>query len=189
MPSTQATRPVRPPRSQVQRASNGPSASPAKKARARERRRRIGFRITAIVLVMLAVMSSWFGTARPTPAAGSAAGVAAAGFATAAFDPCAPGRLIAPRELRGVWLTSVANSDWPSKPGLPEDQVKREYLGWLDLAVKLNHNAIFVHVRPSGDAFWPSAYVPWSYWLTGRTDGADPGWDPMAFMVSETHKR
>jgi uncharacterized lipoprotein YddW (UPF0748 family) len=135
------------------------------------------------------VISSWFGTARPTPAAGSAAGVAAAGFATAAFDPCAPGRLLATRELRGMWLTSVSNSDWPSKPGLSEAQVKSEYIGWLDLAVKLNHNAIFVHVRPSGDSFWPSDYVPWSSWLTGRTDGAGPGWDPMPFLVSEAHKR
>jgi uncharacterized lipoprotein YddW (UPF0748 family) len=135
------------------------------------------------------VISSWFGTTRPTPAAGSSAGVAAAGFATAAFDPCAPGRLIARQELRGMWLTSVSNSDWPSKPGLPPDQVKREYLNWLDLAVKLHHNAIFVHVRPSGDAFWPSAYAPWSYWLTGRKDGADPGWDPMPFLVEEAHKR
>ena len=49
---------------------------------------------------------------------------------------------------------------------------KAEYRGWLDLAERHNHNAIFVHVRPSGDAFWPSKYAPWSEWLTGRRDGA-----------------
>jgi uncharacterized lipoprotein YddW (UPF0748 family) len=95
----------------------------------------------------------------------------------------------APRELRGMWLTTVNNIDFPSRPGLTEAQVKAEYLGWLDLAVAQRHNAIFVHVRPSGDAFWESAYAPWSEFLTGKRDGKGPGWDPMAFMVDEAHKR
>ena len=184
MRSMRGTRPPRP---------TGPRGIPlsprARKAARRTWRRRNGFRASAVVLLTLAMLSSWFGVARPTPATGPSAGLAAATFATAAFDPCAPARLIAPRELRGMWLTTVSNSDWPSKPGLPEAQVKQEYLAWLDLAVKLNHNAIFVHVRPSGDAFWPSQYAPWSYWLTGSKLGADPGWDPMPFMVSEAHKR
>ncbi|AGL17546.1 glycoside hydrolase family 10 protein [Actinoplanes sp. N902-109] len=95
----------------------------------------------------------------------------------------------ATRELRGMWLTTVLNIDFPSRPGLSEAQVKAEYLRWLDLAVARKHNAIFVHVRPSGDAFWPSAYAPWSEWLTGKRDGRSPGWDPMAFMVDEAHQR
>lgn len=93
------------------------------------------------------------------------------------------------RELRGMWLTTVNNGDFPSRPGLPEATVKAEYGRWLDLAVAEHFNAIFVQVRPSGDAFWPSAYAPWSSWLTGRTDGTGPGWDPMAFMVAEAHRR
>jgi uncharacterized lipoprotein YddW (UPF0748 family) len=95
----------------------------------------------------------------------------------------------ATRELRGMWLTTVMNIDWPSRPGLEKDQVQTEYLRWLDLAVSMRHNAIFVHVRPSGDAFWPSAYAPWSEWLTGKRDGKSPGWDPMDFMVKQAHAR
>ncbi|MFF5084926.1 glycoside hydrolase family 10 protein [Actinoplanes sp. NPDC000266] len=95
----------------------------------------------------------------------------------------------ATRELRGMWLTTVTNIDFPSKRGLSEAQVKAEYQGWLDVAVAQRHNAIFVHVRPSGDAFWPSEYAPWSEWLTGKRDGKSPGWDPMAYMVDEAHKR
>ncbi|HWS37840.1 MAG TPA: family 10 glycosylhydrolase [Actinoplanes sp.] len=95
----------------------------------------------------------------------------------------------AARELRGMWLTTVYNIDWPSRPGLPEATVKSEYLKWLDLAVAQRHNAIFVHVRPSGDAFWKSDYAPWSNWLTGKFDDTDPGWDPMQFMVDEAHAR
>jgi uncharacterized lipoprotein YddW (UPF0748 family) len=102
---------------------------------------------------------------------------------------CAGRAVTVARQLRGMWLTSVSNEDWPSRPGLDEQTIKAEYRGWLDLAQRMNHNAIFVHVRPSGDAFWPSRFAPWSYWLTGRTDGQSPGWDPMAFMVAETHAR
>ena len=101
---------------------------------------------------------------------------------------CAGRTAAAHRQLRGMWLTTVSNRDWPSRPGLDEETIKAEYKGWLDLAQRMNHNAIFVHVRPSGDAFWPSRFAPWSQWLTGRTEGA-PGWDPMAFMVAETHAR
>ncbi|MCY1139679.1 family 10 glycosylhydrolase [Actinoplanes sp. Pm04-4] len=95
----------------------------------------------------------------------------------------------ATRQLRGMWLTTVMNIDFPSRKGLSQAQVKAEYQRWLDLAVAQRHNAIFVHVRPSGDAFWPSAYAPWSEWLTGKRDGKSPGWDPMAYMVSEAHAR
>ncbi len=102
---------------------------------------------------------------------------------------CAGRTATAARQLRGMWLTTISNRDWPSRPGLDEKTVKAEYRGWLDVAQKMNHNAIFVHVRPSGDAFWQSQYAPWSQWLTGRTDGQSPGWDPMAFMVAETHAR
>ena len=101
---------------------------------------------------------------------------------------CGGTPLVADRELRGMWITTVNNIDWPSKPGLSEEKVKAEYLGWLDLAQRMHHNAVFVHVRPSGDALWPSAYAPWSEWLTGQR-GRDPGWDPMAWLVDETHKR
>jgi uncharacterized lipoprotein YddW (UPF0748 family) len=88
-----------------------------------------------------------------------------------------------------MWITTVNNIGWPSRRGLATETVKAEYLGWLDLAQRLKHNAVFVHVRPSGDALWPSTYAPWSEWLTGRRDGKDPGWDPMAWMIAETHAR
>ncbi|WP_320069851.1 glycoside hydrolase family 10 protein [Micromonospora sp. RTGN7] len=102
---------------------------------------------------------------------------------------CAGRAARAPRELRGMWITTVNNIDWPSRRGLPAETVRAEFLGWLDLAVRRHHNAVFVHVRPGGDAFWPSSYAPWSEWLTGRRDGRDPGWDPMEFMVAEAHAR
>ncbi|HET6481709.1 MAG TPA: family 10 glycosylhydrolase [Actinoplanes sp.] len=130
-------------------------------------------------------------TYRPTPAAGAPWPSVPAARPAA---PGVPGRcgvvpVRAARELRGMWLTTVANIDFPSRPGLTQAQVEAEYQGWLDLAVAQRHNAIFVHVRPSGDAFWPSAFAPWSEWLTGRRDGVSPGWDPLAYLVREAHAR
>ena len=116
-------------------------------------------------------------------------GAATAGPVAGTNGTCAGVPVRAARQLRGFWLTTVTNIDFPSRPGLSQAQVKAEYVRWLDLAAAQNHNAIFVHVRPSGDAFWQSDYAPWSEWLTGKRDGTSPGWDPMAFMVSEAHAR
>ena len=148
----------------------------------------------ALASVLFAVAVLGIGLLRaatytPPPAAGASRPPASAAAAAGTPGRCGTAPVKATRELRGMWLTTVANIDFPSRPGLSQAQVKAEYLRWLDLAVAQRHNAIFVHVRPSGDAFWPSAYAPWSEWLTGKRDGRSPGWDPMAFMVSEAHAR
>ncbi|NJP93397.1 family 10 glycosylhydrolase [Nonomuraea sp. FMUSA5-5] len=92
------------------------------------------------------------------------------------------------RQMRGMWIASVVNINWPSKPGLSADEQKAEYLAWLDVAVQRKLNSVFVQIRPTADAFWPSPYEPWSQYLTG-TQGQDPGYDPLGFAVEETHKR
>lgn len=112
----------------------------------------------------------------------------------AAIDNSDPGQcgavpLHAAREFRAMWLSSVINLDFPSAGGLSKDAIMAEYRGWLDLAQEFHHNAIVVQIRPTADAFWPSDYAPWSQWLTGRTDGTGPGWDPLAEIIAETHAR
>lgn len=59
---------------------------------------------------------------------------------------------------------------------------------YLDVLQKNNFNAIYFQVRTMSDAFYKSSYEPWSSYLTG-TRGKDPGWDPLAFVVEECHKR
>jgi uncharacterized lipoprotein YddW (UPF0748 family) len=92
------------------------------------------------------------------------------------------------RELRGIWFTTVANIDWPSKPGLSEDQQRTELLTLLDRAQAAGMNAIFFHVRPNADAVYRSSLEPWASLLSG-TQGTDPGWDPLAVAVEESHRR
>ncbi|WP_435876951.1 glycoside hydrolase family 10 protein [Streptomyces acidicola] len=91
-------------------------------------------------------------------------------------------------ELRGMWVASVANRDWPSRPGLTAKQQRAELIAHLDTAVKRRLNAVIFQVRPAADALWPSPYEPWSQYLTG-TQGKDPGWDPLGTVVKEAHAR
>ncbi|WP_353941439.1 family 10 glycosylhydrolase [Streptomyces sp. HUAS MG91] len=90
--------------------------------------------------------------------------------------------------LRGMWLASVANRDWPSKPGLTPAEQRAELLAHLDTAVARRLNAVVFQVRPAADALWPSPYEPWSEVLTG-VQGKDPGWDPLGTAVAEAHRR
>src|SRR4051812_18631713 len=73
-----------------------------------------------------------------------------------------------PREFRGVWIATVDNIDWPSRPGLPADQQKAELLALLDRASQLRLNAVVFQVRPACDALYESKLEPWSDFLTGR---------------------
>ncbi|WP_078915211.1 glycoside hydrolase family 10 protein [Streptomyces sp. NRRL S-474] len=91
-------------------------------------------------------------------------------------------------EMRGVWLATVANRDWPSKPGLTATRQRAELISHLDRAVRDRLNTVIFQVRPTADALWPSPYEPWSQYLTG-TQGKDPGWDPLGTAVEEAHAR
>ena len=85
-----------------------------------------------------------------------------------------------------MWLATVANRDWPSRPGLTADQQRAELIAHLDRAVAARLNTVIFQVRPTADALWPSPYEPWSQYLTG-TQGKDPGWDPLGTAVEEAH--
>ncbi|MFE7167744.1 glycoside hydrolase family 10 protein [Streptomyces sp. NPDC057616] len=114
-----------------------------------------------------------------------------AALATLAAAPdaaAAPRRRRAPGEMRGVWVATVANRDWPSRPGLTAAEQRAELAGLLDLAVRNRLNAVMFQVRPTADALWPSPYEPWSQFLTG-TQGRDPGWNPLETAVQEAHDR
>jgi uncharacterized lipoprotein YddW (UPF0748 family) len=73
-----------------------------------------------------------------------------------------------PREFRGVWVATVGNIDWPSRPGLSAAETREELLTILDRAQALHLNAVIFQVRPAGDALYVSQLEPWSAFLTGR---------------------
>jgi len=96
--------------------------------------------------------------------------------------------------VRGVWLTTVSRLDWPpassvtASPALRISLQQKALTDKLDNLKRLGINTVFFQVKPDGTALWPSKILPWSDMLTG-TIGADPGYDPLQFMLDEAHKR
>ncbi len=93
-------------------------------------------------------------------------------------------------EFRAVWVASVANIDWPSSKNLSVAEQKAEFIKLLDLHESNGMNVMIVQVRPAADAMYPSSIEPWSEFLTGSQGVAPvPLYDPLNFMITETHKR
>lgn len=98
-------------------------------------------------------------------------------------------------EMRATWVSSVINLDWPSASTLTvkdeAERIKRqkeELTSILDDIVAMNMNAVILQVVPSADALYASDLLPWSKYLTG-TLGKNPGFDPLAWAVQQTHAR
>jgi len=94
------------------------------------------------------------------------------------------------QQMRGLWVTTVVNLDWPSRPGLSNAQMMAEADVILDRAAQIGINAIFLQVRPEGDAIYNSSIFPWSRYLTG-TQGQAPanGWSPLRYWIDGAHSR
>jgi len=93
-------------------------------------------------------------------------------------------------EMRGVWVATVVNIDWPAQKGMSVEAQKADFIKLLDMHQRNGMNAVFVQIRPAADAFYPSQYEPWSEYLNGKQGlPPTPYYDPLAFMIEETHKR
>jgi uncharacterized lipoprotein YddW (UPF0748 family) len=95
------------------------------------------------------------------------------------------------KEFRGVWIATVDNIDWPPHYSVAVGSTaqKESFLKIINMHKRNGMNAIIMQIRPSADAFYPSKYEPWSQWLTGVQGQAPfPYYDPLEFMITETHK-
>jgi len=112
-------------------------------------------------------------------------------FACSAWAGFAQDQISSPiREMRGVWVATVANIDWPSRPGLSVEEQKNEAKQILDRVHDLNLNTVVLQVRPQADAFYDSRLEPWSYYLTGDQGKApEPFYDPLKYWVDQAHAR
>ena len=93
------------------------------------------------------------------------------------------------REMRGVWVATVANIDWPSKPGLDEFALKQETDAILDNAADIGFNTIFLQVRPSSDAIYFSAIEPMTSYVIGENYAPPLAFDPLAYWIEGAHRR
>lgn len=98
------------------------------------------------------------------------------------------------REMRATWLATVWSLDWPSTKIAETGNAaqikaqKDQMIRILDNLSSVNINAVFFQVRSRCDAMYKSSYEPWSSDLVTER-GKDPGYDPLAFVVEEAHKR
>ena len=105
-----------------------------------------------------------------------------------ASDPVIYYDRIEQNELRGVWIASVGNINFPSKTGLSADEMKSELDDIIKTCKEANLNAIFFQVRPTGDALYDSSIFPTSKYLTGKQgDKFTEGFDPLKYIIQAAH--
>jgi uncharacterized lipoprotein YddW (UPF0748 family) len=96
----------------------------------------------------------------------------------------------AEKEFRAAWVATVANANWPSKPGLNSAEQQQEAVALLDFLKAHHFNAVIFQVRPQADALYQSNIEPWSYFLTGAQGQPPvPYYDPLQFWITEAHAR
>lgn len=92
--------------------------------------------------------------------------------------------------LRGVWVSTVYHLDYPSKAGLTAQALADEADAILENAKQWGLNAVFLQVRPMGDALYASETQPWSALLSGKQGQAPAeGFDPLAYFVEQCHQQ
>lgn len=94
-------------------------------------------------------------------------------------------------EIRAVWLTTIMGLDWPktlAKNADSRQKQQEELCQILDQLQACRINTVVLQTRVRGSVIYPSKIEPWDVCLTGQFD-RDPGYDPLAFAIEETHKR
>lgn len=90
-------------------------------------------------------------------------------------------------EMKAVWISYLEFASF-GKEGYTEAAFRKFIDTMFDNVVSLNMNTVIVQVRPFGDAMYKSSYFPWSRYAAG-TQGKNPGYDPLTYMVEAAHKR
>ncbi len=92
-------------------------------------------------------------------------------------------------ELRGAWIATYTNIDFPVRGQSPQQQ-QAHFIRIIDALANSGFNSVYVQVRSQADAMYPSPFEPWSADLTGIQGRApDPYWDPLQFMIEACHAR
>ena len=95
------------------------------------------------------------------------------------------------REVRAVWLTTIGGLDWPhsyARTSQGIEKQKKELVEILDNLQESNINTVLMQVRIRATTAFPSSMEPWDGAFSG-IPGRSPGYNPLAFAISECHKR
>lgn len=96
-------------------------------------------------------------------------------------------------EFHAVWISYLEflerlKDPVSGKPGFTQQRFEDMIDEMFDKVAGMKMNAVIVHVRPFGDAMYPSEYFPWSRFISGA-QGTNPGFDPLEYMVMAAHNR
>lgn len=94
-------------------------------------------------------------------------------------------------EVRAVWLTTIGGIDWPrthARDAQSAERQKQELVRTLDRLQRANINTVLFQTRVRATTVYPSDREPWDVCMTGKP-GMSPGYDPLAFIIEECHKR
>jgi len=133
----------------------------------------------ALILVLTLLLVLWPDGGETPPATEPAPDPTETLPVTEEKTPVDPGE-----EMRGVFIATVANINFPSKPGLSEAELKNE----LDIIVETSRSTgfdtLYFQVRPTGDAFYKSAVFPSSRYLMAQ-EGDALTFDPLSYLIEQ----
>lgn len=94
------------------------------------------------------------------------------------------------REVRGAWVATVANIDWPTSNAISSGEQIKELVEMFDSLKAAGINTILFQARTECDALYESSFEPWSYWVSGEQGKApEPYFDPLQFAINEARIR
>lgn len=92
-------------------------------------------------------------------------------------------------EMKAMWISYL---ELNSNPRLLQDRsaelFRANIVQAYEKCLSIGVNTVFVHVRPFGDAVYPSALFPSSEAATS-SPGTALSYDPLAIMIDEAHKK
>ena len=135
------------------------------------------FKILSLLFVAVLLLSSCGGT--------STSKTALEGLTSDPPSPTGHSIINPDSEVRGVWIASVFNIDYPSQTDLPEDKLKSEIDDIIYHCKKYGLNTVFFQVRPACDALYNSDIFPVS---TALSTTGNLSFDPLGYFVKEAHK-
>lgn len=91
-------------------------------------------------------------------------------------------------EVRGVYIATVYNINYPSAQDLDAVRLKAEMDEILLTCAENGFNAVYFQVSPMSDALYDSDILPTSSVLTGKEgDPLPEGFDPLAYLCDRAH--
>ena len=88
------------------------------------------------------------------------------------------------KEMKAMWISYLEFLEMPKS----ENNFRAAVDEMFDECVDYGMNSVIVQVRADSDAMYESKIFPWSKFASG-TQGVDPGYDPMEYMIEAAHKR